>query len=365
MKSPLSLTDRLRERIAREGPISFRDFMAAALYDAEEGYYSRGASIGDRGDFVTSPWISPAFARSLARRFAVQARDFEGELDFVEVGAGEGKFLEEFAAALEAGDPEVFARVRLTAVERSASARQTLLRRPFGKPVRALDSPKELPEGSVCGWIFSNELYDALPVVRVTGSSRGLQELRVDFEGDAFVWRTAPAPEAYREHLDRYGVAMEPGQVGEISFGAAPLHRILARALGRGSLVTFDYGHRSSVLYHSTARRHGTLAVHFAGLRRGDPLSRPGQVDLTAHVHWDLLIEAGEAEGLTTEGVSRQGRFLVESGVFDFTPDDAARWRAYRLVDPEGMGDEISVLVQSRGVASPGLAASERPGKGG
>ncbi|MEP6801411.1 MAG: SAM-dependent methyltransferase [Acidobacteriota bacterium] len=359
----MSLTDRLRERIAREGPISFRDFMAAALYDAEEGYYSRGASIGDRGDFVTSPWISAAFARSLARRFAVQAREFEGELDFVEVGAGEGKFLEEFAAALEAGDPAVFERVRLTAIERSASARQTLLRRPFAKPVRTLDSPKQLPEGSVCGWIFSNELYDALPVVRVTGSSRGLQELRVDFEDDAFVWRTAPAPEAYREHLERYGVAMEPGQVGEISFGAGPLHRILARALGRGSLVTFDYGHRSSVLYHSTARRHGTLAVHFAGLRRGDPLSRPGQVDLTAHVHWDLLIEAGEAEGLTTEGVSRQGRFLVEAGVFDFTPDDAARWRAYRLVDPEGMGDEISVLVQSRGVASPGLGTPERPGK--
>ncbi|MDQ2869828.1 MAG: SAM-dependent methyltransferase [Acidobacteriota bacterium] len=361
----MSLTDRLRERIAREGPISFRDFMAAALYDAEEGYYSRGASIGERGDFVTSPWISPAFARSLARRFAAQAREFEGALDFVEVGAGEGKFLEEFSAALEANDPDVFERVRLTAVERSAGARQTLLRRPFPRGLRALDSPKELPEGSVNGWIFSNELYDALPVVRVTGSARGLQELRVDFESDAFVWRTAAAPDAYREHLERYGVAMEAGQVGEISFGAAPLHRILARALGRGSLVSFDYGHRSPVLYHATARRHGTLAVHFAGLRRGDPLSRPGQVDLTAHVHWDLLIEAGEAEGLTTEGISRQGRFLVESGVFDFTPDDASRWRAYRLVDPEGMGDEISVLVQSRGVAAPGLAASATSGDAG
>ncbi len=339
--------------------------MAAALYDPEEGYYGRGASIGERGDFVTSPWISPAFARSLARRFALQTRDFEEELDFVEVGAGDGKFLEEFAAALEAHHPDVFARVRFTAIERSESARRSLLRRPFLKPVRALDSPKELPDGSLCGWIFSNELYDALPVVRVTGSPRGLQELRVDFEGDEFVWRTAPAPDAYREHLERYGVAMEAGQVGEISFGAAPLHRMLARSLGRGSLVAFDYGHRSAVLYHSTARRHGSLAVHFAGLRRGDPLSRPGQVDLTAHVHWDLLIEAGEAEGLTTEGVFRQGGFLVESGVFDFTPNDAARWRAYRLVDPEGMGDEISVLVQSRGVVSPGLAGSAPPGNAG
>jgi len=30
--------------------------------------------------------------------------------------------------------------------------------------------------------------------------------------------------------------------------------------------------------------------------------------------------------------------------------NDAEKWRAYRLVDPAGMGDEISVLVQSRGL---------------
>jgi SAM-dependent MidA family methyltransferase len=355
---PVSLSDRLRERIAHEGPISFRDFMAAALYDPQEGYYARGAAIGDRGDFVTSPWVSPAFAKALARRFARDVRGFEGPVDFVEVGAGEGKFLQEFAAAIASEGAALAARLRLTAIERSAAAREALSRRTFATPVRVIESSKDLVPGSVSGWIFSNELYDALPVVRVTGSARGLQELRVDFESDAFVWRLAPAPEAYREHLDRYGVSLEPGQVAEISFGAAPLHRTLARALGRGFLVAFDYGHRSSVLYNSSARRHGTLAVHFGGLRRGDPLSRPGQVDLTAHVHWDLLIEAGEAEGLATVGILRQGRFLVESGLFDFVSDDAERWRAYRLVDPEGMGDELSVLLQSRDAsARAGVAA--------
>ena len=337
--------------------------MAASLYDPQEGYYARGASIGERGDFVTSPYVSPAFAKVLARRFARDVEGFEGPVDFVDVGAGEGKLLEDFASALATQSPEVFARTNLTAVERSVAARESLLRRRFSTPVRAVESTKELAEGTVNGWIFSNELYDALPVVRVTGSARGLQELRVDFEGDAFVWRLVPAPEAYREHLERYGVVLEPGQVGEISFGAAPLDRTGPRALGRRWLVAFDYGHRSPVLSQSTARRHGTLAVHFAGLRRGDPLSRPGQVDLTAHVHWDLLIEAGEAEGLVTEGVTRQGRFLIESGLFDFATGDAERWRAYRLVDPEGMGDELSVLVQSKGVAvQSGAIGSSDPG---
>jgi SAM-dependent MidA family methyltransferase len=73
-------------------------------------------------------------------------------------------------------------------------------------------------------------------------------------------------------------------------------------------------------------------------------------VDLTAHVNWDDLILAGEEEGLATGGVFRQGLFLAEAGLLALTPNDAEKWRAFRLVDPEGMGEELSVLIQSRGM---------------
>jgi SAM-dependent MidA family methyltransferase len=346
----VTLSERLRARIAKEGPISFRDFMTAALYDPQEGYYARGAPIGERGDFVTSPYVSPAFAAAIARRFADDAEKIEGPIDFVEVGAGEGEFLEGFARALARDAAALARRVRLTAVERSPAARQSLLSRKILPNARLLESVEELPERSVKGWIFSNELYDALPVVRVVGSERGLEEMRVGVDGDRFIWTRAPAPDAYREHLANFRVSLESGQVGEISFAAAPLHRRLARALERGHLVTFDYGHTASVLYHPQARRNGTLAVHFAGFRRGDPLSRPGEVDLTAHVNWDDLVRAGESEGLASQPVARQGRYLAEAGLFDFVANDKEKWRAYRLVDPEGMGDELSVLIQSRGM---------------
>jgi len=339
---PLSLAERLRERIRREGPISFADFMEAALYDPEHGYYSRGAPIGEGGDFVTSPSVSPAFAAAIARRFAKDAENLEGDLDFVEIGAGEGRFLEDFGQALARDSPAVSARTRLTAVERSAAARARLSKRGF-------PSAPELPPGPVRGWIFANELYDALPVARVRGTAQGLEELRVGVEAERFVWAAAPAPAEWKEELARFGVALEPGQVGEIRPGAAPLHRLLARALARGRLVTFDYGHRASVLYHPLARRGGTLAAHRGGRRGGDPLDSPGEQDLTAHVNWDELVLAGEEEGLVTEGPIRQARYLVESGVFDFAKSDAEKWRVYRLVDPAGMGDEISVLVQARG----------------
>jgi SAM-dependent MidA family methyltransferase len=338
----VSLAERLRERIQREGPISFADFMEAALYDPEEGYYSRGAPIGEGGDFVTSPSVSAAFAATIARLFARDAASLTGDLTFVEVGAGEGRFLSDFARALERDSPEVAARTRIVSIERAPVAREKLAERGF-------TVLSDVAGTLIHGWIFANELYDALPVCRVIGAADdGIEELRVGLEGNRFAWIRAPAPEALHAYLARLGITLDPGQIGEISLDAAPLHRRLARAIERGRLVAFDYGHRTRILYHPLARRLGTLAVHALGRRGGDPLEGVGDVDLTAHVDWDGLIAAGETEGLRTAGVFRQGSFLAQEGLFDFVSGDAERWRAYRLVDPEGMGEELSVLIQYR-----------------
>ena len=65
-----------------------------------------------------------------------------------------------------------------------------------------------------------------------------------------------------------------------------------------------------------------------------------------------MLLAAGESEGLHTDHLARQGSFLTEVGIFDFARNEAEKWRIFRLVDPGGMGEEISVLVQSRGVST-------------
>jgi SAM-dependent MidA family methyltransferase len=349
-----SLPERLRQRIAREGPISFYDFMQAALYDPAQGYYSRGAAIGEGGDFLTSPHVSPAFAAALARLFAIEAEGLGGPVDLVDVGAADGRFLKDFALALSVLDPRLHARLRLTAVEGSPVGRGALAARGIEPAPRILENVRDLAAASVEGWIFSNELYDALPVLRVVGAEGGLLEMRVAAQGDRFVWSAAPAADGMREHLAACGVVLERGQKAEIAPDAAAVHRHLARALGRGSIVAFDYGHPARILYHPFARPEGTLAVHSGGRRGGDPLESPGERDLTAHVNWDLLLGAGEAEGLRAERLTRQGLFLSEIGILDFAGSDAEKWRIFRLIDPEGMGEELSVLVQKRGVAPGG-----------
>jgi len=69
----LSLAERLKERIRQSGPITFRDWMEAALYDSAAGYYCRGdrQRWGREGDYRTSPERSPfirGYVRTVFRR---------------------------------------------------------------------------------------------------------------------------------------------------------------------------------------------------------------------------------------------------------------------------------------------------------
>jgi len=336
--------------------------MDAALYDPEDGYYVRNPAIGHGGDFVTSPSISPLFARTVARLFSGDAENFSGDVVFCEAGAGDGSFLRDFRAALTDLDPATASRTRAWAIERSEAGRRAIA---DGRLADRIAPSAGAFEGErVEGWIFSNELYDALPVHRVVGREGGIEEIVVETRDGRLSWTSRPAPRPLADYLARFGVTLAPGQVAEINLEAAPLHRSLARLVARGRLMSFDYGHRAPVLYHPHARRSGTLAVHARGRRGGDPLERPGEVDLTAHVNWDDLDRAGEAEGFVTERRMRQSEFLLAAGLFSDAGDrpvEGAPERrvgesrnrlldAHRLFDPEGIGDALSVLLQSKGM---------------
>jgi SAM-dependent MidA family methyltransferase len=129
-----------------------------------------------------------------------------------------------------------------------------------------------------------------------------------------------------------------------------PLYRRLASALGRGLLVTCDYGYERPRLLDPRVRRHGTLAAYRSHRVHRDALRDLGEQDLTAHVDFTTLREAGEAAGLETVAFTRQARWLTALGLFDDLTrvGPAARLRAAALLDPEGMGDQIRVLVQER-----------------
>jgi SAM-dependent MidA family methyltransferase len=110
-------------------------------------------------------------------------------------------------------------------------------------------------------------------------------------------------------------------------------------------------------------RRYGTAAAYARHRVSRDLLANPGRQDLTAHVNFTDLIRAGEGNGFATLFFDRQAKFLLALGATEhelFKPLDEIdgggidlidrRDEARRLVLPDGIGEEIRVLVQGRGV---------------
>ena len=64
-----ALKQRIIARISDEGPITFREFTAIALYEPRLGYYCSGReTMGRAGDYLTSPEVSPIFGAMVGRQ---------------------------------------------------------------------------------------------------------------------------------------------------------------------------------------------------------------------------------------------------------------------------------------------------------
>ena len=118
--APNPLAELLRSEIARRGPISFREFMAQALYHPVHGYYGSGrARIGRGGDFFTNVSVGSLFGTLLARQFAEMWQRLEapGAFAIVEQGGHHGEFAADALEALRGFAPECFAAATYWLVE--------------------------------------------------------------------------------------------------------------------------------------------------------------------------------------------------------------------------------------------------------
>jgi SAM-dependent MidA family methyltransferase len=336
----LNPADRLRERIRTEGPISFAAFMEEALY-GESGYYSRpDPPIGEAGDFVTGASFSPLFGRATARLLRRLDRALDGggrPADLFEAGYGTGAHLANVIAALTGDERRILAWDRIA---RPAPA--------------GVETKNRLDEaGPIDGLIFSYELFDALPFHRLIGrESGGVGELWVTLDAaGGFTWKEAEPSAAILQAL-LGGFQLEPGQIADLAPGWVPLYKEIAGRLGRGLLVTCDYGFERERLLDVRIRRHGTLACFTRQRVHRNPFVLVGEQDLTAHVDFTALIRAGEEAGLTTVAFTRQALWLTACGLFDDLQDAGpeARQQAMALLDGEGMGEDIRVLVQAKGI---------------
>ena len=362
----------LAERIRKQGPVTFADYMEACLYHPHYGYY---AKLGQqpRRDYFTSVDVSPLFGRLLARQLEEMWIQLGRPDPFwlLEAGAGVGNLAKCVLDFTAESFPDFHAALRYTAVERSEARRatQTVLLRQHaerGRFVSVADLPDEIPVGCV----FSNELLDAMPVHRVMQEGGELRESYVAVEGRGFCDETgslsSPRIAAYFAEL---GIELRDGQQAEAGIAACDWIRETAQRLRRGFIVTIDYGREARELYDERHMR-GTMMTYERHRASEDFYGAPGEQDLTAHVNFTALDLWGKRSGLIRTGLVTQSNFLLAlarrsnfADVVDAGASEQEKLRARllfkTLIHPEGMGETFQVFVQYKGIDSPRLTGLE------
>ncbi|MCP9454805.1 MAG: SAM-dependent methyltransferase [Nitrospira sp.] len=357
--------------IAVKGPIPFARFMELALYHPRFGYYTRergeekagaewtGERIGWAGDYYTSSDVHPILGRALARQ-AKQIDDLLGEptpFTVVEVGPGKGLLAKQMIEASAAEYPSLFRRLRYVLVDRSPAMRSEQRRTLAHLPANMLvwmNRLEDIPPNSLIGLVLSNELLDAFPVHRLRVSEGRICEIYVDYRQGEFIECLRPLScEALAMHLRRLNPQWPDGYQTEVNLEALTWIKQVARRLQRGVVLTIDYGYTSEDLY-SPARRNGTFLCYFRHSINETPFLRVGFQDMTAHVDFSSLAEAGKAEGLDVTGFTNQLSFLaglgVEAMIAELEPESPEFRAALHLLKPHGMGGIFKVLIQQKGM---------------
>jgi SAM-dependent MidA family methyltransferase len=217
--------------------------------------------------------------------------------------------------------------------------------------------------------IISNELFDALPFARLVRRGEQLHELWVTERDGALDWSEHEADARYEEYFAERGIRLDDGQFADVSLEWSALYGDLCRFVQRGLIVTFDYGLPQSKLFRGRMRRFGTAAAYAKQRVSRDLLINPGEQDLTAHINFDDLRRTGEGQAFATLFFDIQAKFLLVLGatehelftpIGDVTVESATegltllqdRDDARRLILPDGIGADIRVLVQGRGMGA-------------
>jgi SAM-dependent MidA family methyltransferase len=356
------LGQRIVERIERDGPLPFDEYMKLALYEPGLGYYVNGLhKFGGGGDFVTAPEQGGLFAEGIARQCDEVAERLGEDWVVFELGAGSGALA---AALLQALDRPP---ARYLILEPSATLREvqsetlSALPEELRRRIEWVDRP---PETGFGGLVLANEVIDALPVARFEiGEKSEILEQCVTTDEDRLAWTSRPARDRLRRAVEdlqqQLPEPLSAGYASDLCVDLPGWIRTVTEPLTRGLILLIDYGYPRAEYYHPD-RSDGTLVCHYRHRAHFDPFVWPGLTDLSTFVDFTAVADAGVEAGLSVAGFTSQAGFLLSAGVHELVDriaDDHRRMERAgelkRLTLPGEMGEKFKVIALTRDFDEP------------
>ncbi|KON87061.1 cytoplasmic protein [Sporosarcina globispora] len=335
--------------------ISYAEYIQVALYHPEYGYYMKNSpKIGPEGDFITTSNIADIYGRTISKWFYEEARRNKLPFQVCEIGGGNGRFARAFIDEWNLiADEEIHYSILETSPYHRKLQQQQIA---FSEHIRQIDSLNEV--SPFCGMIFSNELFDALPVHLVEKMNDQLYEIMVTVKEGKLAEKAVPLTnEDISLFLEESGLSLSDGQRIEIPLQMKQMIKSLAAALDEGIVLTADYGYTDEE-WQAPMRRDGSLRGYYRHSVINNVLEHPGEMDITSHIHFDSLIRIGEKAGLNFLFKMRQDEFLLSAGILQELEDHydpnpfsliSKRNRAIRsLIMPSGISSAFHLILQAK-----------------
>ncbi|MDA7880673.1 SAM-dependent methyltransferase [Akkermansiaceae bacterium] len=295
--------------------IRFDQFMAEALYGPRGYYTSQRQILGARGDFTTTPKLTPSLASRLARWIKEAWKRQGRNLPVIELGPGDGTLARDIRQHLG-----FFQRRQLNyhLVEISPHLRERQKKALGGKGHWHETLEDALKSTGHEALIISNEFFDAFPVriFRESGEELFLDQVQREH------WQTC-------DQFPDSALFKKPPQRFEVAESIQQFYHEQLSQWQRGEMLAIDYGGDAREIFHR--RPLGTLRAYFQHQRLLPPeaYQNVGHQDLTVDIHFPDLIRWGNQIGINTQSLITQAEFLDTN-------------------DHEGAGGAFKVLHQTK-----------------
>ncbi|MGD9912474.1 MAG: class I SAM-dependent methyltransferase [Rhizobiaceae bacterium] len=357
-----ALKARIVDLIGALGPLPVSEYMATCLSDPQHGYYMTRDPFGRDGDFTTAPEISQMFGELIGAWLADSWTRLGSPRDAIiaEIGPGRAALMKDIVRTLARIAPALRDNARFVLVETSeklARAQAETLEASGGR-FEWVAHAGALPPGPLL--VVANELFDAIPIRQYVRTAAGWRERMVALDDRDELVFAAGSGSLDPTLLPDDAADAPEGAIVELAPARSALMQALAERLAaQGGVGLFiDYGYTRAAV--------GDTLQALLRHRYDDPLTHPGEADLTSHVDFAALAAVARAAGLSAH-LTTQGEFLLALGLREratrlgMNGDAALRQRLTgevdRLAGEEAMGTLFKVLA----VAAPGLPLAGFP----
>ncbi|PGL72449.1 SAM-dependent methyltransferase [Bacillus sp. AFS055030] len=349
---------------SKKGFITYDQFISLVLYDHEMGYYLKAnEKIGRKGDFYTTSSVGSVYGEVIAASFCRFVKNKLIEPFFIEVGGGNGRFASAFLSYCEKKEPEIYHNLTYYIIDASTYHRklqmELLANHLNCKYFSNLIEIQQIKNGMV----FSNELFDALPVrvvefnqnewhevVIISDELNNLKENLVKIHDQIII-----------DFLSRSNFIGKNGQRVEIPVGMEKVYELLQSKISKGIILTVDYGFTREE-WDAPHRIKGSLRGYYKHEMKSNLLENLGQMDITTHIHWDELKKLGLQNNIENLYFSSQRDALLDFGIFNwliphaqsnpFSSEYKQNRAVQSLIMPGGISDSFQWLLQTKDMST-------------